>query len=73
MYDDKGDTFIVTLHNVLLAPYIYDRLFCIITLMNSENACLFHKVFSTDYFVDKGKNAVTLPHISQQKHAFWEK
>ena len=34
MCDDNGDTFIVTLHNVLLAPDIYDRLFSIITFMN---------------------------------------
>ena len=34
MCDDNEDTFIATLHNVLLAPYLCDRLFSIITLMN---------------------------------------
>ena len=32
--DNNGDTFIATLHNVLLAPDKYDRLSSIITLMN---------------------------------------
>ena len=27
MCDDNGDTFIATLHNVLLAPDLYSRLF----------------------------------------------
>ena len=34
MCDDHGDPFITTLHNVLLAPYLWDRLFPIIMLMN---------------------------------------
>ena len=33
--DNHGDPFIATLHNVLLAKDLYDRLFSIITLMNS--------------------------------------
>ena len=32
--DDNGDNFIAILHNVLLAPYLCDRQFSIITLMN---------------------------------------
>ena len=59
------------LHNVLLAPDICDRLFSIITLMNLEYTCLFHKGFCTVYFGAKEKNAVTLPHSAQSKHAFW--
>ena len=39
MCDDNGYPFIATLHNVLLAPYICDRLFSIITLMNSGYTC----------------------------------
>ena len=35
MRDNNGDTFIATLHNVILVPDICDRLFPIITLMNS--------------------------------------
>ena len=46
MCDDHGDTFIATLHNVLLAPNLCDRLFSIITLMNSGHTCLFHKGFA---------------------------
>ena len=34
MCDDHGDPFIATLHNVLLAPYLCDRLFSIIILIN---------------------------------------
>ena len=34
MCDDNGKHFIATLHNVLLAPDLRDRLFSIITLMN---------------------------------------
>ena len=35
MCDNNRDTFIATLHNILLAPDPCDRLFSIITLMNS--------------------------------------
>ena len=34
MCNNNGDTFIATLHNVLLAPDLCDRLFSIIMLMN---------------------------------------
>ena len=46
MCDDNRDPFIGTLHNVLLAPYLCDKLFSIITLMNSGHNCLFQKVFA---------------------------
>ena len=49
MYDDNGKTFIETLHNVLLAPDLCDRLFSIITLMNLGHNCLFHKGFCMVY------------------------
>ena len=35
MCHDNRDPFIVKLHNVVLAPYLCDKLFVIITLMNS--------------------------------------
>ena len=73
MCDDNGKPFITTLHNVLLAPDLCDRLFSIITLMNSGHTCLFHKEFCTVYFGAKENNAVTLPHSAQRKHAFLEK
>ena len=47
MYNNNGDNFIATLHSVLLAPDICDRLFSIITLMNSVHTCLFQKWFCT--------------------------
>ena len=47
MCDDNGKSFIKTLHNVLLAPELCDRLFSIIKLMNSGHTCLFHKGFFT--------------------------
>ena len=71
MCDDHGDTFIATLHNVLLAPELCDRLFSIISLMNSGHTCLFHKGFFTVYFGVKEKNSFTLTHSSQSKHEFW--
>ena len=70
MCDDNGNTSIATLHNVLLAPDICDRLFSIIALMNSGHTCLFHKGFCTVYFGAKEKKLVTLPHSAQRKHAF---
>ena len=54
---------------VLLAPDLCDRLFSIITLMNSGHTCLFRKGFCTVYFGSKEKNSVTLPHSEQRKHA----
>ena len=71
MCDNHGYTFIATLHNVLLAPALCNRLFSIITLMNSGHTCLFHKGFCTVYFRSKEKSEVTLPHSAQRKHAFW--
>ena len=70
MCDDSGNIFIATLHNVLLAPDLCNRLFSIITLMNAGHTCLFNKGFCTVYFGAGKKNAVTVPHSSQKKHAF---
>ena len=70
MCDDHGDPFIATLHNVLLAPDLCDRLFSIITLMNLGHTCLFPKRFCTVYFGAKEKNAVTLTHSAQRKISF---
>ena len=70
MCEDNGKTFIETLHNVVLAPELCDRLFSIITLMNAGNTCLFRKGSCTVYFGAEKKNAVTLPHSAQRKHAF---
>ena len=70
MCDDNRKTFIATLYNVLLAPDLCDKLFSIITLMNAGHTCLFNKGFCTVYFGAEDKNAVTLPHSAQRKHAF---
>ena len=70
MCDDHGKNFIATLHNILLAPDLCDRLFQIITLMNSGHTCLFHKGFLHGVPMSKGNNAVTLPHSAQRKYAF---
>ena len=70
MRNDNGDPFIATLHNVLLSPELCDRLFSIITLINSGHTCIFHKGFCTVYFGAKDNNAVTFPHSAQRKHAF---
>ena len=47
MCDNNRDLFIATLHNVLLAPDLCNRLFLIIALINLVDTCLFHKGFST--------------------------
>ena len=73
MCDDNRDNFIVTLHNLLLAPDLCDRLFSIITLINLGHNFLFQKRFCAVYFVSKEKNAVTLPHSEHSKHAFLDK
>ena len=73
MCDDNGNTFVVTLYNVLLAPDLCDRLFSIITLMNAGHTCLFHKGFCTVNFRAKEDNAVTLPHSAVRKTLFQEK
>ena len=73
MCNNNGKTFIATLYNVLLAPDLCNRLFSIITLMNAGHSCLFHKVFCTVYFGAYKRNAVTLPHNAQRKHAFTRK
>ena len=73
MCDDNGKTFIATLYNVILAPDLCDRLFSIITLMNSGHNCLFHQGFCTVYFGGKEKNAVTLSQFTRRQVRFNEK
>ena len=70
MCNDNGNPFIATLHIVLLAPDLCDRLFLIIRLISSGHNCLFQKGFCTVYFGAKDNNAVTFPHIAQSKHSF---
>ena len=45
MCDDNGDNIIATLHNVLLAPDLCDRLFSIFMLMSSGHTCFLRKGF----------------------------
>ena len=68
--NNHEDPVIATLHNVLLSPYLCDRLFSIITLMNSGHTCLFYKEFFIVYLGEKENNAVTLRHSAQMKRAF---
>ena len=42
MNDDNRNPFIATLHSVLLAPDLCNRLFTIIKLKNSGHTCIFH-------------------------------
>ena len=69
MCNNNGKPFIATLHNVLLAPDLCDRLFSIITLMNAGHT-FFRKGFCTVYLGAERENAVTLPHSAQSKHEF---
>ena len=68
--DDNRYSFIATLHNVLLAPDLCDKLFSIINIMNSGHTYLFHKGFCTVYFGGKENDAVTFPQRAQKNHAF---
>ena len=70
MCDDHGYPLIKTLYNVLLAPDLCNRLFSIITLMNSGYTCLFYKGFCTVYFRAEEKKSVTLPHSAQRENVF---
>ena len=49
MCDDNGKSFIATLHNVILAPDLYDRLFSIVKLKKGHTI-LFNKWCCTVYF-----------------------
>ena len=49
MCDDNGKSFITTLHNEILAPDLYERLFSIVTL-KKEHTRLFNKLCCTLYF-----------------------
>ena len=60
MCDDNEKKFAATLYNVLLAPDLCDRLFSIITLMNTGHTCLFHKGFFTVYLGAKEDNVTAL-------------
>ena len=51
--DDNGNPFIATLHNILLAPDLCNRLFSINKLINSVHTCIFQKgIFN---FILRGK------------------
>ena len=71
MCDDNRNYFIAILHNVLLAPDLYDSVFSIIMLMNLGHTCLFHKEFCMVCLDKKKKNVVTFTHSAQRKHSFW--
>ena len=55
MCENNRHPFISTLHTIILAPYLCDRLFSIIMLMNLGKTCLFCKGFCTLYFGAKEK------------------
>ena len=65
MRDYNRNPFIATLHNVLFASDLCNRLFSIITLMNSGHNRLFHKGFCTVYLRARDNNTVTLPHSAK--------
>ena len=68
--DNNGKPSIDTLYNILLALDLCDSLFSIIALMNLVQTSLFHKGFCMVLFIVNEKNASTLPHSTQRKHAF---
>ena len=73
MCGDNGDTFIATLHNVILAPDLCDMLFSIITLINFEHTCLLQKRFRRCNLGTKRKMHL-LCHIMHSGNIhFWRK
>ena len=68
--NDNGKPFIATLHNVLLAPELCDRLFLIITLMNSGHTCIFSKGFCTVFFRVEKKECSNINTQYTKEHAF---
>ena len=70
MCDNNRNPFIATLHKIILAPELCDRLFLIIVLMNSGHTCIYHKGFFNLYFWAKENNALTLLHSAHRKHLF---
>ena len=70
MSDNNGDPFIATLYNVIFEPYLCDRLFSIIKLMNLIHLFIPQRV-SHGVLRSKGENAVALSHSAQRKIAFW--
>ena len=69
--NDNGKPFIDKWYNILFVPYLCDEIFFIIKLINLGHTCLFHKGFCLVFFSDNEQNTVTLPHSTQQIHAFW--
>ena len=67
MCDNNVNLFIMTLHNVLLAPYLCYRLFSIIRLMNLLHTCLFCREFLMVYFGHKEKTRL-LYHIVHSRN-----
>ena len=72
MCKKNRNPFIATLHNLLLAPGFCNRLFSIITLLNSVHTCLIQKGFCMVYF--GAKNIRLNYHISHKGNThFFEK
>ena len=70
MRGGNGKPFIDALYNVLFVLDLCDKLFSIVTLMNSGHTCLFYKGFCMIFLSDNEQNAVTLLHIEQRKRVF---
>ena len=70
MCDNNGDTFIATLHKVILALDLCYRLSSIIVLIIWYILVYFIKGFTKMYFGAKEKNSVNSPQSAQRKHAF---
>ena len=62
MCKNNRDTFIATLHNVLLPQDLCNRVFSIIILIYLGHTCLLCKGFSLCNLYQNRKNEVALPH-----------
>ena len=71
--NNNGDNFIGTLHNVLLAPDLCDRLFSIVTLMNLGHTCFYNKGFCMVYFGDEEEIWLLYHTVHSRNMHFWGK
>ena len=70
IWNDNGDPFIAMLHNVLLAPDLYNGLFQSLYEWIRDIIVYSKKGFSLCTLEHNIYNIVTLPHSAQRKHAF---
>ena len=72
MCGQNGNTFITTLHNVIFAPDLCNRLFSFITLINFCTYLIISQRVLYSVLFSQREKCRTLPHIAERKHDFLE-